>query len=249
MFNSLRPRQSAPSSKSSSSPTTPAATGVQHPLLGGSLSRRESLTEKEPSENKTTKALGDAAATSQTGTALGTNAPLPYKPRQRHSHSGSVTNVGASLVPAPPTASPTTPGGTKDHAAASVTTALTASYTHASAAPTGVKGNVTSRLQLQQLKAAAQRAGISAAPPLSMSGSQQSAKVSESGMLGMQMLETAFEKTQVVRKGERGEGKVGSTSRDWATVVDVLTTGKVSGSALPRRDVTNQIARARRLQE
>lgn len=226
MFNSLRPRQSAPSSTSSSSPTAPTGTGVQHPLLGGSLSRRDSLTDKETGENRPAKASGDSTTPTQTGT--GPNAPLPYKPRQRHSHSGSITNVGASLVPAPLTASPTTPGGTRDHAASSVTTALTASYTHASAAPTGVKGNVTSRLQLQQLKAAAQRAGISAAPPPSTNGSQQSGKASESGMLGMQMLETAFEKTQVVRKGERGEGKVGSTSRDWATVVDVLTSGKVS---------------------
>lgn len=229
MFNSLRQRQSAPSSASSTSPTATTATGtgtgVQHPLLGGSLSRRESLTEKETSESRASKPQGETLTPTQTGTS--SNAPLPYKPRQRHSHSGSVTTIGpSSLVPASTTASPTTPGGSRDAAASSVTTALTASYTHASAAPTGVKGNATSRLQLQQLKAAGQRAGISLAPPAG-AGANQQGKGTE-GVMGMQMLETAFEKTQVVRKGERGEGKVGATGRDWAMVVDVLTAGKVS---------------------
>lgn len=225
MFNSLRQRQSAPSSASSTSPTASTATGVQHPLLGGSLGRRDSITDKETNEGKSTKGSVDALTPTQTGN--GSNVPLPYKPRQRHSHSGSVTNAGTSLVPTPTTASPTTPGGSRDLAASSVTTALTASYTHASAAPTGVKGNVTSRLQLQQLKAAAQRAGISAAPPSSTTNGGQMGK-GEGGVSGMQMLETAFEKTQVIRRGDKAEGKTGSTSRDWAMVVDVMTAGKVS---------------------
>lgn len=228
MFNSLRPRPSAPSSTSSSSPTAATGTGVQHPLLGGSLSRRESLTrenstDKDGVEGRTTKVSGDATASTQT--TSGTNVPLPYKPRQRHSHSGSVPTITPSLAPAPTTASPTVPGNTRDLAATSATTSLTASYTHAAASPTGVKGSVTSRLQLQQLKAAAQRAGIASAPPPTHTSTGQTGKAVEGGAMGMQMLETAFEKVS-----RRGEGKTG-TSREWGVVVNAMTTGKVSLSS------------------
>lgn len=51
---------------------------------------------------------------------------------------------------------------------------------------------------------------------------EKSGKGVGDAMVGMQMLETAFEK--VVR---RSEGKTG-TSREWGIVVAAMTTGKVS---------------------
>jgi hypothetical protein len=65
---------------------------------------------------------------------------------------------------------------------------------------------VTSRLQLQSLKAAGQRMGLG------------------NGSAGIQMLESLFEKGQVSRSGSGG---------DWGEIIKVLTAGKVSRRVSP----------------
>jgi hypothetical protein len=70
----------------------------------------------------------------------------------------------------------------------------------ASADTPQLDATVTSRLQLQSLKAAAQRIGLA------------------NGSMGMGMIDSIFD------KGARGRSEVG----DWADLLKVLTCGKVS---------------------
>lgn len=78
---------------------------------------------------------------------------------------------------------------------------------------------MTSRLQLQSLKAAGQRMGLG------------------NGSAGIQMLESLFEKGQISRSGSGG---------DWGEIIKVLTAGKVrvgeaAACARPYTDLVSDI--------
>ena len=128
---------------------------------------------------------------------------LPYKPRQRHgggggSQGGSVGTPAVSSSQSAPALNVLSASKTPQPSA--VTTASPA-FASSNPSPTGQAGNsVTSRLQLQSLKAAGQRMGLG------------------NGSAGIQMLETLFEKAQVSRSGSGG---------DWGEIIKVLTAGKV----------------------
>ncbi|KAJ9120066.1 hypothetical protein QFC22_002964 [Naganishia vaughanmartiniae] len=236
MFNSLRSVSGSSTSgmaaSASSSGTNTTATqsasaglGVQHPLLaaGGGLSRRES-TESRSGHRVQPDVNGDVPMPSTAPVTL------PYKPRQRHSHSAS----GSGLLASGPVSSTTTtgtlplgsPGSTnglstppiineQQPGQGAAMTGLTASHhTYVTAAPFQAGGShsggvgsgmarasVTSRLQLQRLKAAAQKAGLVG-----------DGKADGGASLGMKMLEVAVERAQSGRK----------MRREWAVVVGCL---------------------------
>lgn len=193
MFNSLslgRNRNSNSASRSTSE------TLSAHPLLGSS---------------------GNVPAASELGAVTSATADdlskspvnLPYKPRQRHGGGGG-SQGGSAGTPIAIASSQSAPAlnvlsASKTPQPSAVTTASPA-FASSNPSPTGQTGNsVTSRLQLQSLKAAGQRMGLG------------------NGSAGIQMLETLFEKAQISRSGSGG---------DWGEIIKVLTAGKVGPTVL-----------------
>lgn len=202
MFNSLRSVSGSSTSGASASasssgtnttatPTASSGLGVQHPLLaaGGGLSRRESLENRGGHRASSDTSAGGGGGDVPMPSAA---APvtLPYKPRQRHSHSASGSGLLTSGTVSSthtsgtvPLASPASANGLstppiineQQPGQGAAITGLTASHnTYVTAAPFQAGGShsgggggagmarasVTSRLQLQRLKAAAQKAGL-----------------------------------------------------------------------------------------
>lgn len=160
---------------------------IAHPLLGASTSSLAS----EPDDM-----LGLSSGTA--GTSPAASGALPYKPRQR------ATAGGARTVTDPtPTATSPSLSATGTGIAAAPTTSLATSTTFA-LTPTAETGaldaTATSRLQLQSLKAVAQRIGLGNAS------------------MGIGMIDSIFD------KGARARTEGG----DWGELLKVLTTGKVS---------------------
>lgn len=221
MFNSLslgrsRNNQSAtPAEVKAPSHETLAA----HPLLGSSAAAASNAP------------LNDAPLAVDDLTRPPGRQELPYKPRQRHS-SGGGSMSGTSMTSIPPTNTGTTSGPqpmptlnvvppTKTTQPSAVTTASPA-FASSNPLPPGPPGaSLTSRLQLQSLKAAGQRMRLGNAST------------------GMQMLETLFEKAQISRSASGGG--------DWGEILRVITAGKAtlllprsSASSLP---ITAQVLR------
>ncbi|KAJ9103799.1 hypothetical protein QFC21_002261 [Naganishia friedmannii] len=222
---------SSSGTNTTATPSASSGLGVQHPLLaaGGGLSRRES-TESRGGHRVASDTSGGGVSGDVPMPSAAVPVTLPYKPRQRHSHSasgsGMLTSTSASTATTgvAPLGSPgisnglATPPTTNEQQPGQGTamTGLTASHhTYVTATPfqaggshsgagggTGsARASVTSRLQLQRLKAAAQKAGLVG-----------DGKAEGSASLGMKMLEVAVERAQSGRK----------MGREWAVVVGCL---------------------------
>ncbi|KAK6906608.1 hypothetical protein I203_100594 [Kwoniella mangroviensis CBS 8507] len=226
LFSSLSLGRASRSPRPSNTPIEP----LTHPLLGASTSSLNLPTsELAPSDasapHLTHKSSGSWSAKS--GAAELTN--LPYKPRQRHG--GGIGSAGSAasifgpsgiaspstqpatssistspvtptaIVSAPPTTSTSTsttfalPPSTSDPPAQ-------ADYSALSSAPNLPASSVlTSRLQIQSLKAAAQRIGLG------------------NGSMGMSMIDAIFD------KGQLGRAKAGEGG-DWGDLLRILMGGK-----------------------
>lgn len=180
---------SSSGTNTTTTPSASAGLGVQHPLLaaGGGLNRRESTETRGGNRLVSETGAGGGDVPMPSAAAPVT---LPYKPRQRHSHSASgsglLTSGSGSTVTSSAAAigssgvngngSSTPPiGNEQQPGQAAAMTGLTASHhTYVTATPFQAEGShsggsggsgmarasVTSRLQLQRLKAAAQKAGL-----------------------------------------------------------------------------------------
>jgi hypothetical protein len=200
MFNHLslgRNRNSNSNSNNNPSPRSTSETLSAHPLLGSSNST-SILT--DPNVSSVNQDESNRTSTSN----------LPYKPRQRHGggpgSQGSATGLMSTTInssQSAPTLNVVSASKTPQPSAVTTASPAFASSNHG---PSGHSGNsVTSRLQLQSLKAAGQRMGLG------------------NGSAGIQMLETLFEKGQVSRSGTGG---------DWGEIIKVLTAGKVCETVL-----------------
>ncbi|KAK4685811.1 hypothetical protein P7C73_g4329, partial [Tremellales sp. Uapishka_1] len=196
---------------------------LTHPLLGASSSSLN-LSLDTPDTARPTVSHAHSSSTSGDVGGVKAVSSLPYKPRQRHGGGGgqgstsSITSITTSTTAAPAAAtSPVTPTA---GVAAPPTTSTSTSTTFAlppsateptfsqespaasTMSPAGAgSSSVTSRLQLQSLKAAAQRMGLGNAS------------------MGMGMLDAIFEKSQLGR-ARAGEGG------DWGDLLRVLMCGK-----------------------
>ncbi|WRT70689.1 uncharacterized protein IL334_007687 [Kwoniella shivajii] len=203
---------------------------ITHPLLGASTSSinlpSAELTLPDASSSQGShKSSGSWSA--KTGTTEIAN--LPYKPRQRHGggigSAGSSTSMfGPTTTGSPvlqPTASnvSTSPATPTAIVSAAPTTSTSTSATFAlppsasdppaqvdfsalSSAPAlPGSSSLTARLQIQSLKAAAQRIGLG------------------NGSMGMSMIDAIFD------KGQLGRGKVGEGG-DWGDLLRILMGGK-----------------------
>lgn len=184
---------------------------VTHPLLGATASSSSITTSSdnlgEEMQDRTTSdsATGISGAASHTGT--GVLPYTPYRPRQRGG-----THNQAPVPPSPPLAAASTTSSpaaaivtatpTSALSASASTSASTAIMTAVPADPlldAAAAATATSRLQLQSLKAGAQRIGLG------------------NGSMGMGMIDAIFD------KGARGRTDAG----DWADLLKVLTSSKV----------------------
>ena len=197
----------------------PASETLTHPLLGAS-----------------TSSLNLAADTGQNdGTTAGRNgavdiSSLPYKPRHKpgHAYSGSGSSLNAtgsmsiptgaastSPVTAGISSSPVTPTSVSARATTSTFTSTTFALPSSATdlndsqdlgASIGSSSTATSRLQLQSLKAAAQRIGLG------------------NGSMGMTLIDAVFDKSL---SGVGGKGKAVDNG-EWSEPLKVLMSGEVS---------------------
>jgi hypothetical protein len=203
MFNSLslgRNRNNGNNAAPTPTSRSTSETLSAHPLLGSS----------SPSLESSLHASGPDDLSKSPGTTT-----LPYKPRQRHGGGAGSHSNASSFMPSsitnPINSSQSAPtlnvlSANKTPQPSAVTTASPAFASSNPGPPGQAGGSVTSRLQLQSLKAAGQRMGLG------------------NGSAGIQMLETLFDKGQVSRSGSGG---------DWGEIIKVLTAGKVSRRVSP----------------
>ena len=218
LFSSLNLGRAGRSSKQQSSET------LAHPLLGASTS---SLSIADPSSST---ADGDASLISlshsrQVSGEASTGGSLPYKPRQKggggHGSKGSVSslqgltsshNAGSNphstlstspTTPTGPTAFPTTSTSTSATFALPSST-IDSSGTADPSSSTGAMANytATNRLQLQSLKASAQKIGLG------------------NGSMGMALIDTLFDRSLNGKGKEKDNG-------EWVDLLLMLMTGKV----------------------
>nr|XP_018259602.1 uncharacterized protein I303_07670 [Kwoniella dejecticola CBS 10117]OBR81760.1 hypothetical protein I303_07670 [Kwoniella dejecticola CBS 10117] len=208
----------------------PSNETLTHPLLGASTSSlnlpsAESASSDSSAPHLTHRSSGSWS--SKGGPAELTN--LPYKPRQRHGggigSTGSATSIFGPSGTASPTLQPsnpvvsTSPVTPTTIVSAPPTTSTSTSTTFAlppstsetsvqidssasSAAPNlAGSSSLTSRLQIQSLKAAAQRIGLG------------------NGSMGMSMIDAIFD------KGQLGRAKAGEGG-DWGELLRILMGGK-----------------------
>lgn len=198
----------------------PSAETLTHPLLGrstSSLNLNDDNAEAGPSQPTNRR---QTSWSTKTGPTEALN-NLPYRPRQRHGGGvGSTGNASSVIAPSPnllpatvsissstPTSMPTPP---TTFTSTSATFALPLSASDSLAIPEAATTNLsaspgstsaTSRLQLQSLKAAAQRIGLG------------------NGSMGMSMIDAIFDKSQVSR--------VNGNGGEWGDLLKVLMFGKV----------------------
>ncbi|RXK41692.1 hypothetical protein M231_00927 [Tremella mesenterica] len=232
-----QPKQSIFSTLSLRARKAPSET-LTHPLLAASSSQLNltvpaDTSEAGPSHHHLPPPSHSRESSFHKG--VGQVGGLPYKPRQKHaghpstgsydsvfgintspSTGPSIPAVSVPMSPSSVAAAPTTSTST------STTFALPPSAAEDLTASTGSSGTATTRLQLQSLKAAAQRIGLG------------------NGSMGMAMIDTIFE------KGGTGRQKAGEGG-DWGDVLRILNDGKAflllptsSSSSLP---ITPQILR------
>lgn len=123
-----------------------------------------------------------------------------------------------NFIPAPSTTTAQSQPSTSTSTSTTLphtTTSSSSSIFNSSPSPSSARTSVTARLQLQSLKAAAQRMGLG------------------NGSVGIQMLEGVFEKGMIPRHSVGNASASGSASTgmgggEWGEVVRVLTSGKVS---------------------
>ncbi|EIW69899.1 hypothetical protein TREMEDRAFT_73653 [Tremella mesenterica DSM 1558] len=233
----LQPKQSIFSTLSLRARKAPSET-LTHPLLAASSSQLNltvpaDTSEAGPSHHHLPPPSHSRESSFHKG--VGQVGGLPYKPRQKHaghpstgsydsvfgintspSTGPSIPTVSVPMSPSSVAAAPTTSTST------STTFALPPSAAEDLTASTGSSGTATTRLQLQSLKAAAQRIGLG------------------NGSMGIAMIDTIFE------KGGTGRQKAGEGG-DWGDVLRILNDGKAflllptsSSSSLP---ITPQILR------
>lgn len=204
MFNSLSLGRNRNNNSASKSPNEALSA---HPLLGavpGSGSVSELGVVNSGSADDASKTPGGPS----------------HKPRQRHGGGGGGSQGSSIGTPFNVASSQSAPAlnvlsASKTPQPSAVTTASPA-FASSNPSPTGQAGNsVTSRLQLQSLKAAGQRMGLG------------------NGSAGIQMLETLFEKAQVSRSGSGG---------DWGEIIKVLTAGKVRVMSVKVKGLTSRRA-------
>ena len=204
--------------RASRSPKPPSET-LTHPLLGASSSSLN-LAADNAEAGPSSPVNGRHSSWSPKIAASEALSKLPYKARQRHAGgAGSTSSSNSFMVPAPssttmtaPTVSPTTTGfplPPTTSRSTSTSFALPPSMSDASTPPPlgmpshpNGSSSATTRLQLQSLKAAAQRIGLA------------------NGTMGMSMIDAIFEKSQG-SKTQVGDGA------EWTDVLRVLTGGKV----------------------
>ncbi|WWD08310.1 hypothetical protein V865_006421 [Kwoniella europaea PYCC6329] len=226
LFSSLSLGRASRSPRPSTTPNEP----LTHPLLGASTSSlnlpsSELAPPDASAPHLTHKSSGSWSAKSGAGEL--TN--LPYKPRQRHGGGIGSAGSAASIFGPSGTASPTTQPATSSVSTSPVTpttivsapptTSTSTSTTFALppstsdppaqadysalSSPPNLPGSsvLTSRLQIQSLKAAAQRIGLG------------------NGSMGMSMIDAIFD------KGQLGRAKAGEGG-DWSDLLRILMGGK-----------------------
>ena len=215
LFSSISIGRSPRLSKQSSETLT-------HPLLGAStssLNLSDSATAGSSYDAGTQMSPSHARQVSGSRNASGSGDVLnvPYKPRQRGAYgaSGSISsitvvtggggfgqNVGVSppVTPTGVSAAPTTSTSTSATFSLPVSASDRATQIDTTS-HLGTSSTATVRLQVQSLKAAAQRLGLS------------------NGSIGMSMIDFVYD------KGLAGKSKM---SEDWADVFKALTNGKAS---------------------
>lgn len=168
------PQSQSPSAKPRTATPRSSSETIAHPLLGASPATAAAHDDSDDKE-------------SLVSTPPVSRSPeLPYKPRQK---------PGSASTPDVPAASVAAQTSTSTTFATPATSSITFST------PPDEPATATSRLQLQSLKAAAQRIGLG-------NGSQ-----------GMAMIDAIFDKGARVR----------TEAGDWADLLKVLTSGKVGG--------------------
>lgn len=214
---------SAPTSAATGPSGVDGADGLDHAAASPSVDTVGAAAGSDPT--LTSPSLGGP---SSPRTATG----LPYKarePRQRHGHTNSASSIAtqhslhassasvglgistspaaATSGPAPPTTSTSTSTGAtfalsppSDDSLGGASGLASSVFGSSSMLLAGGAGGATSRLQLQSMKASAQKLGLG------------------NGSLGMNMIDTVFDKVAVGRRTAEGE---------WGEVLKVLSGGKV----------------------
>nr|XP_019007358.1 uncharacterized protein I206_07924 [Kwoniella pini CBS 10737]OCF46139.1 hypothetical protein I206_07924 [Kwoniella pini CBS 10737] len=208
----------------------PSNETLAHPLLGASTSSLNLPTSDSMSIESSAPHLTHRTSSSFSSKGGSAEMPnLPYKPRQRHGggigSAGSATSIFGSANTASPTlqpvnptistspvtpttivsAPPTTSTSTSTTFALPPSTSETSIQIDSSALTTApalaASSTLTSRLQIQSLKAAAQRIGLG------------------NGSMGMSMIDAIFD------KGQLGRAKAGEGG-DWGDLLRILMGGK-----------------------
>ena len=222
--------------RASKSPKQTSET-LAHPLLGASTSSlnlaSDAAHQNDASASSPSRPVVPPPSGSRVVSGVDLSA-LPYKPRHRsghaqgHGHSASTSSALTASSAAVPSSSPTASGVmttspvTPTNVSAKPTTSTFTSTTFALPPSSAMldsndtqdvigsannSSTATSRLQLQSLKAAAQRIGLG------------------NGSMGMSIIDAIFERSlmgMVIGKGKgRDEG-------DWAEIMNALKSGKVS---------------------
>ena len=217
IFSSLNIRRKAPAASEGT---------LAHPLLGASTSSlnlsapQSDVQNAEAGPSRSPTLLSRPGSWSKSPTDVSN---LPYKPRQRHGPHPSISSTDSAMLAGSSSGSPTlTPGLpiittplSPAGVSAAPTTSTSTSATFAlppsaidgqdvAATPalSGGAASATSRLQLQSLKAAAQKIGLG------------------NGSMGMAMIDAIFEKNGSSRPKNGDSG-------DWGDVLKVLSGGKV----------------------
>ena len=229
LFSSLTLGRASKSSKPAETLTHPLLGAST-----SSLNLTEPNTDSGPS-HPSLNTHGRQSSASRVVSGTGDTFNVPYKPRQRvhgHGSTNSISSVQSLTSPTihptststsiltPPvvSTSPVTPTGISappiTATSTSNTFALPPSATDTTLVDNGTlstnaigsSSSATSRLQLQSLKAAAQKMGLG------------------NGTMGMSMIDTIFEKSQAGRgKADNGE---------WAELLKLISGGKVSCSTV-----------------
>ncbi|WVR08545.1 hypothetical protein IAU60_005600 [Kwoniella sp. DSM 27419] len=229
LFSSLSIGRASRLAKSAATAATGPSEPLTHPLLGASTSSLSLPASDTTGPDATAgQAAGHKATGSWSARNPTDLSNLPYKPRQRHGggmgSSGSATSIFGSAAPGSPniapissastspvipttvvSAPPTTSTSTSATFAlppSTTETSTQADFSASSSLTTGpASATLTSRLQLQSLKAAAQKIGLG------------------NGSMGMSMIDAIFD------KGQQGRGKSGEGG-DWGDLLRTLMSGK-----------------------
>jgi len=205
-------------------PPKPATETPTHPLLGSSSSSSNLAADHSDFGTSQPTTTRQSSWSSKPGSAEAAN-NLPYKPRQRHgggigstgsanSFTGAPTSHTSSTSVAP--LSSATASGMPAHAKTSTSTSTTFAlppsasddlslpdgHSSSSSSPTHGSSSATSRLQLQSLKAAAQRIGLG------------------NGTMGMSMIDAIYEKSQISRAKT-------ADADEWGQLLKMIMSGKV----------------------